>query len=166
MTTALEKLQQVWKQFLPSRPFNYTFLSERYRDLYQAEQKQNQLFTTFAFLAIFIASLGLFGLAIFNTMQRVKEIGIRKVLGASVLNIVKLLSTEILTLVIIANLIAAPVAYYFMNRWLDTFAYRIEIDAWLYLIAAIAALLVALLTVSTQTIKAAMRNPSNTLRYE
>jgi putative ABC transport system permease protein len=166
MTAALEKLQGVWKQFLPARPFNYTFLSERYRDLYQAEQKQNQLFTTFAFLAIFIASLGLFGLAIFNTMQRVKEIGIRKVLGASVLNIVKLLSTEILILVVIANIIAVPIAYYLMNQWLNTFAYRIEINAWLYIVAAVAALLVALMTVSTQTIKAAMRNPSNTLRYE
>jgi putative ABC transport system permease protein len=166
MTATLASLEKTWKQFVPARPFSYTFLSERYQKLYDSEQKQNQLFTSFSILAIFIASLGLFGLAIFNTLQRVKEIGIRKVLGASVFNIVKILSTEILILVVVANLIAWPIAYYLMNEWLNTFAYRVDIGIVQYTIAAVAAILIALLTVSTQTIRAALRNPSNTLRYE
>jgi putative ABC transport system permease protein len=166
MNLALLELEKKWKEFVPSRPYNYTFVSERYKALYESEQKQSKLFTTFSILAIFIASLGLFGLATFNTMQRVKEIGIRKVLGASVMNIVQLLSREIILLVIIANVIAWPVAWYFMNEWLNSFAYRIDINVALYLIAAFAAIMIALLTVSSQTIGAAMRNPANTLRYE
>jgi putative ABC transport system permease protein len=166
MTTALALLEKKWKEFAPSRPFGYTFISERYKKLYETEQKQSQLFTTFSVLAIFIASLGLFGLAIFNTMQRVKEIGIRKVLGASVPNIVRILSAEIIILVLIANAIAWPTAYYLMNEWLDTFAYRVDNNLALYLVAGAIAVLIALLTVGTQTIKAALRNPANTLRYE
>ncbi len=166
MNAALEELGRKWKEFVPARPYDYTFISDRYRALYESEQKQSKLFTTFSALAIFIASLGLFGLATFNTMQRVKEIGIRKVLGASVLNIVQLLSREIIVLIIVANLIAWPVAWYFMEQWLNSFAYRIDINVALYLIAAFAAIMIALLTVSTQTIKAAMKNPANTLRYE
>jgi putative ABC transport system permease protein len=166
MNTGLEHVEKVWKEFLPSRPFEYSFLSQQYNQLYNAEQQQGQLFTIFSGLAILIACLGLFGLATFNTLQRVKEIGIRKVLGASVINIVQLLSREIIVLVIVANVIAWPVAWYFMNQWLDGFAYRIEISIGLYILSAFAAILIALLTVSTQTIKAAMSNPSNTLRYE
>ena len=166
MKEGLAQLEKVWKSFLPARPFDYQFLSERYRSLYEAEQKQSQLFTTFAGLAIFIASLGLFGLATFNTMQRIKEIGIRKVLGASVPNILTLLSKEIIVLIIAANVIAWPVAWYFMNKWLDTFAYHIDMDVLVYILAAVAAILIALITVSAQTIKAAMSNPAKTLRYE
>lgn len=166
MTDALAKIENVWKEFLPHRPFEYSFLSEQYGQLYDAEQKQAQLFTIFSALAILIACLGLFGLATFNTLQRVKEIGIRKVLGASVVNIVGLLSTEIIVLVVIANAIAWPIAWYFMDQWLSGFAYRIEINIWLYLLAAVVAVLLALITVGTQTIRAAMRNPANTLRYE
>lgn len=162
----LQQIEKVWKEFLPHRPFEFAFLSQQYSQLYDAEQKLGQLFTVFAGLAILIACLGLFGLATFNTLQRVKEIGIRKVLGASVPNIVQLLSTEIIVLVIIANVIAWPVAWYFMDQWLDGFAYRIGINIWLYLLAAFAAILLALVTVSTQTIRAAMTNPANTLRYE
>jgi putative ABC transport system permease protein len=166
MQNGLAHLEKVWKTFLPSRPFDYQFLSERYRALYESEQKQSQLFTIFSGLAIFIASLGLFGLATFNTMQRVKEIGIRKVLGASVSNIVGLLSKEIVILILVANLISWPIAWYFMNQWLGTFAYHIEMDALAYLLAATSAVLIALITVSSQTIKAAMSNPAKTLRYE
>ena len=166
MQNGLAHLEKVWKTFLPSRPFDHQFLSERYRALYESEQKQSQLFTAFSGLAIFIASLGLFGLATFNTMQRVKEIGIRKVLGASVSNIVGLLSKEIVILILVANLISWPIAWYFMNQWLDTFAYHIEMNAFAYLLAAISAVLIALITVSSQTIKAAMSNPAKTLRYE
>jgi putative ABC transport system permease protein len=166
MKQGLQHVEQIWKSFLPARPFEYQFVSERYRSLYTMEQKQSQLFTVFAGLAIFIASLGLFGLATFNTLQRIKEIGIRKVMGASVSNILTLLSKEIIILVLVANLIAWPVAWYFMNQWLDTFAYHIEMDGLLYILAACMAIVVALITVSTQTVKAAMSNPAKTLRYE
>jgi putative ABC transport system permease protein len=166
MKQGLEHLEKVWKSFLPSRPFDYQFVSERYRNLYAMEQKQSQLFTAFAGLAIFIASLGLFGLATFNTLQRIKEIGIRKVMGASVTNILTLLSKEIIILIVVANLIAWPVAWYFMSQWLDTFAYHIEMDGLLYILAACMAIVVALITVSTQTVKAALSNPAKTLRYE
>jgi putative ABC transport system permease protein len=156
----------VWREFLPGRLFEYTFMNERYNNLYQTETKQSQLFTGFSMLAIFIACLGLFGLATFNTLQRIKEIGIRKVLGASVPNILTLLSREIVMLVIVANVIAWPVVWYFMDKWLNTFAYRIEMNVLLYVLAAFVAIAIALITVSSQTLKAAMSNPANTLRYE
>jgi putative ABC transport system permease protein len=162
----LDHLQKVWKSFLPIRPFEYQFTSDRYTKLYNSEQKENQLFTIFSGLAIFIASLGLFGLATFNTLQRIKEIGIRKVLGASVPNILGLLSKEIVILILIANAVAWPVAWIFMGKWLNTFAYHIDMNMLSYLLAAIAAILIALLTVSAQTLKAAMSNPANTLKYE
>lgn len=162
----LAHIEKVWKEFLADRPFTYAFVSEDYQRLYLEEQKQNQLFTIFSGLAIFIACLGLFGLATFNTLQRVKEIGIRKVLGASVPNILGLLSKEIVILILLANLIAWPLAWYFMQQWLDSFAYHIDMNLAIYLLAAIGAIILALITVSSQTIKAAMTNPSNTLRYE
>lgn len=166
MKEGLAHLEKTWRQFAPSRPFEYSFLSERYRELYENEQKQSQLFTTFSLLAIFIASLGLFGLATFNTMQRVKEIGIRKVMGASVFSILGILSKEIIILIAVANLIAWPVAWYFMNQWLSSFAYHVDMNVLIYALAAFAAIMLALITVSSQTIKAAMTNPSSTLRYE
>lgn len=159
-------LEKVWKEFVPARPFEYNFLDERYRQLYEAEQKQSKLFSIFSGLAIFIACLGLFGLATFNTLQRVKEIGIRKVLGASVPSILTLLSKEIVILIIISNVMAWPIAGYFMNQWLDSFAYHIVVNWLVYVMAGLSAVAIALLTVSTQTIKAAMANPSDTLRYE
>jgi len=134
--------------------------------LYDAEQKENQLFTIFSGLAIFIVSLGLFGLATFNTLQRIKEIGIRKVMGASVPNILGLLSKEIVILILIANAVAWPIAWIFMGKWLGTFAYHIDMNVLSYALAAIAAILIALLTLSAQTLKAAMSNPANTLKYE
>jgi putative ABC transport system permease protein len=166
MNAGLEHIEKIWKEFIPHRPFEYSFLSEQYSNLYDSEKQQGQLFTIFSGLAILIACLGLFGLATFNTLQRVKEIGIRKVLGASVPSIVQLLSREIIMLVIIANIVAWPVAWYFMNEWLDSFAYKIGVNVWLYVLAGFAAIMIALITVSIQTIKAAMTNPANTLRYE
>lgn len=166
MQNGIQHIEKVWRDFIPHRPFEYSFLSMQYQALYDAEQKQGKLFTIFSGLAILIACLGLFGLATFNTLQRVKEIGIRKVLGASVFNIVRLLSREIIILIVIANLIAWPIAWYFMNEWLDTFAYRIGVNVWLYILAAFVAVMIALITVGSQTIRAAMRNPANTLRYE
>ena len=166
MQEALAHIEKKWKEVIPHRPFEYEFLSEEYASLYDAEQKQGQLFTIFSGLAIIIACLGLFGLATFNTLQRVKEIGIRKVMGASVTHILTLLSKEIIILVLIANVIAWPLAWYFMDKWLDGFAYKIDLGIGVFIIATIVALLIALITVSSQTIKAALTNPSNTLRYE
>jgi putative ABC transport system permease protein len=166
MSTALQHIEKVWREFLPNRPFEYSFLSEQYKRLYDSEQKQGKLFSIFSGLAIFIACLGLFGLATFNTLQRVKEIGIRKVLGASVPQILGILSREIIILVLAANVIAWPVAWYFMDQWLGSFAYRIELGIGVFLLSTGGALLVAILTVSSQTIKAAMTDPADTLRYE
>lgn len=166
MQAGLQHLEKVWKEFLPHRPFEYTFVSEQYADLYDSEQRQAQLFTIFSGLAIVIACLGLFGLATFNTLQRVKEIGIRKVLGASMHQILGLLSKEIMILIAIANLIAWPLAWYAMQNWLDGFAYRIDVNPLLFVSATVITLTIALLTVSSQTIKAALTNPANTLRHE
>ncbi|MEQ9591941.1 MAG: FtsX-like permease family protein [Cyclobacteriaceae bacterium] len=162
----LQHLEKIWKEFLPNRPFEYRFIDDRYRQLYEAEQRQSQLFTIFSGLAIFIACLGLFGLATFNTLQRVKEIGIRKVLGASVPTILALLSKEIVLLILISSMIAWPIAWIFMNKWLASFAYHVDVNLLIFGMAAIVAVLIALITVSMQTIKAAMTNPSSTLRYE
>jgi putative ABC transport system permease protein len=134
--------------------------------LYRTEKRQGEIFGTFAMLAIFVACLGLVGLASFAAEQRTKEIGIRKVLGASVSGIVTLLSSEFLALILLANVIAWPVAYFIMKKWLEHFAYRIDVDALPFLGGAAAALLIAMLTVSFQTIKAAMANPAEALRYE
>ena len=166
MQEALRHMEKIWDSFLPHRPFEYNFLSMQYEQLYRAEQRQAQLFIVFSALAIFIAGLGLFGLATFNTLQRIREIGIRKVLGASVTSIVALLSKEMMILIIIANLIAWPVAWYFTDEWLSSFAYRIDVNVLLYLLAGVAAITIALLTVGAQTIKAAMINPAHTLRNE
>ena len=166
MREALAHIEKVWKEFIPHRPFEYSFLSQQYAQLYAAEQKQGVLFLTFSGLAIFIASLGLFGLATFNTLQRVKEIGIRKVLGATTGNVVQLLSREMIMLILFANLVAWPVSWYFTDQWLNSFAYRVESNFGLYLLAAISAILIALVTVTAQTLKAAMSNPADTLRNE
>lgn len=163
---ALKGIEEVWTRLTPERPFEFNFLSERYANLYEAEQRQGELFMTFSALAVFIACLGLFGLATFTTMQRIKEIGIRKALGASSTSIVALLSRETMKLVLIANLIAWPVAWYFCEQWLSHFAYRIGNNFLLYLIASLVALAVAIVTVSAHTLKAAMTNPANTLRHE
>jgi putative ABC transport system permease protein len=166
MQQGIAHLETIWKRILPGRPFEYQFLDDRYGRLYEAEQKEGKLFTIFSGLAIFIACLGLFGLATFNTMQRVKEIGVRKVLGASVPSILALLSKEIVSLILVANLLAWPVAWYFMDQWLGSFAYHIDMNILSYFLSALAAIAVALITVSSQTIKAARTNPANTLRYE
>lgn len=165
-TAALQHLEATWKKFLPEIPYEYTFLDENFDKLYQSEQRQGTIFTTFACIAIFIACLGLFGLSAFTITQRIKEIGVRKVLGANVGSIVALLSKDFLRLVVIAAVIAFPIAWYSMNNWLKDFAYRIDIQWWVFVLAAVAALLVALFTVSYQAIKAALANPVKSLRTE
>jgi putative ABC transport system permease protein len=162
----IANIEKVWREFLPNIPFDIVSLSETYSNLYQAEQRQSRLFIVFAGLAILIACLGLFGLATFNTMQRIKEIGVRKVLGASVGSILGLLSREIVMLIMVSNVIAWPVAWYVMNEWLLTFAFHVSMNPVAYVLAAIAALGIALVTVSAQTIQAATSNPANTLRHE
>jgi putative ABC transport system permease protein len=165
---ALSHLETTWKKTLPEIPYQYTFLDENFDKLYQTEQRQGNIFTIFACIAIFIACLGLFGLSAFSITQRIKEIGIRKVLGADVSTIVTLLSKDFLKLVVISSFIAFLVAGYAMNNWLKDFAYRISLQShwWVFAIAAIAALFIALVTISFQAIKAAITNPVKSLRTE
>jgi putative ABC transport system permease protein len=164
--SGIAHLEKIWKETLPGRPFEYQFMDDRYARLYEAEQKAGLLFMLFSGFAIFIACLGLFGLATYNTLQRVKEIGIRKVLGASVPGILSLLSKEMVWLIVIANAVAWPVAWYFMSQWLSGFAYSVELSVAVFLLSGIAATLVALGTVSFQTIRAANGNPVQSLRAE
>jgi putative ABC transport system permease protein len=166
MKATLGHIEKTWKKFLPETPYQYTFLDENFGRLYQAEERQKTLFTLFSCLAIFIACLGLFGLSAFTITQRVKEIGIRKVLGASVGGIVRLLSKDFLKLVLIAAVIAFPIAWYGMHRWLEDFAYRIGIPWWIFLFAGLAAALIALCTISFQAVRAAVANPVKNLRSE
>jgi putative ABC transport system permease protein len=163
---ALAHMEATWKKFLPEIPFEYSFLDDRFAKLYESEQRQRTIFTVFAFIAIFVACLGLFGLSAFAISQRIKEIGIRKVLGASVNSIVSLLSKDFLKLVIIAAVIAFPVAWYAMNKWLQDFAYRITIPWWVFVIAGILAAIIAFVTISLQAVKAANANPVKSLRTE
>lgn len=163
---ALAKIGNAWKKFLPEIPYQYNFLDERYASLYESERKQGSIFTVFSCIAIFIACLGLFGLSAFTITQRVKEIGIRKVLGASTINIVQLISKDFLLLVLIASVIAFPIAWYSINNWLQDFAYRINISWWVFVSAAGIALVIAFVTISFQAIKAALANPVKSLRTE
>ncbi|HEV3414836.1 MAG TPA: FtsX-like permease family protein, partial [Puia sp.] len=155
-----------WKTYLPEVPFEYTFLDERFNQLYQSEERQGQLFTVFSGIAIFIACLGLLGLSAFSISQRVKEIGIRKVLGARAATIVWLLSVEFLKLVGVASVIAIITAAYFMYNWLQSFAYRVSLQVWVFVVAAVLAAIIALVTISFQALKAAWANPVNSLRSE
>ena len=164
--TSLAEIENVWKKFMADRSFEYTFLDETYTKLYQSEERFQKVLITLVILGIIIACLGLLGLATFAAQQRVKEIGVRKVLGASVFNVVTLLSKDFLMLVIIALVLAVPVAWYVMNEWLKDFAYRINIQWWIFLVAAIIAIIIAFITISTQAIKAAVSNPVKSLRTE
>ena len=163
---ALASLEKVCKNLNPKFPFTYKFSDEEYQKLYKSEQVVSQLARYFAFLAIFISCLGLLGLVIFTAEQRTREIGIRKVLGATVPNVVGLLSKDFLKLVLIANLISWPLGWWAMSKWLQNFEYRITISWWVFVLAGLAAVLIALLTVSYQAIKAAIANPVKSLRTE
>jgi len=159
-------LEQKWREFAPRRAFDYFFLDEDFDKLYRHDQRIGEMLGDFCLLAIFIACLGLFGLASFTAEQRRKEIGIRKVLGARLGTVVVLLTKNLVKLVLLANLLAWPVAWYAMNRWLQNFAYRIEISWWVFALAGGLALVIAMLTVGTQAIRAALANPVESLRYE
>ncbi len=165
-TDALKKIEQVYKQYNPGQPFEYKFADEEYARKFDVEQRVVELATFFAILAIFISCLGIFGMASFMAEQRVKEIGIRKVLGASVFGVWKLLSKDFILLVIISLIIAIPVAYLFMHNWLQNYQYRTELSWWIFATAGLGALIITLLTVSFQAIKAALSNPVKSLRTE
>ena len=159
-------IRDLWQGMAPQSPIEYTFLDQDLQSLYEKESRMSRVFLLFATLSILSACLGLFGLAAFMAAQRTKEIGIRKVLGASVFSVVGLLSKEFIFLVGLALVIASPVAYYAMHKWLQNFAYRVEIHWWIFILAGVMALLVAFATVSFQSIRAALADPVKSLRNE
>jgi len=163
---ALSRIETVFKKYDPKQPLEYRFADQDYAKKFGDEERIGNLATVFAALAIFISCLGLFGLASFVAEQRTKEIGVRKVLGASVFNLWKLLSKDFVLLIVIALLIATPVAYYLMHNWLQNYQYRTELSWWVFAAAGIGALLITLITVSFQSIKAALANPVKSLRSE
>ncbi|HEU4904447.1 MAG TPA: FtsX-like permease family protein, partial [Flavisolibacter sp.] len=163
---ALASLESICKELNPKFPFTYSFSDEDYQKLYTSEKLVGKLSNAFAFLAIFISSLGLLGLAMFTAEQRTREFGIRKVLGASVRSLFQLLSKEFILLVLLALVIASPLAWYFMNNWLLDYAYRVDLSWWMFALAGLTAMIIALLTVSFQAIKAAFVNPVKSLRTE
>jgi len=162
----LATMKKQWNAFNTDEPFTYTFMDDLYNKTYSTEIKTGTILNIFAVLTILVACLGLFGLATYAAEQRTKEIGIRKVLGASVTSVTKMLSKDFIKLVFIACLIAFPLSWWAMNKWLQSFAYRINISWWIFLAAAVAALFIALLTISFQAIKAAVANPVKSLRTE
>ena len=166
MKNTLADITTVWKKYSPDQPIRYTFLDEQFANMYADVQRTGSIFTSFAVLAIIIACLGLFALSAFMAEQRSKEIGIRKVLGATVSNITTLLSIDFVKLVLLAILIASPIAWYGMNKWLQDFAYRIPISWWIFVLSGLVAIVIALFTVSFQSIKAALMNPVRSLRSE
>ena len=166
ISATLSAIEDKWKTLVPARPFSYFFLDEFFDNQYRSEERFGKLFLNFTILAIFISCLGLLGLASYSTMLRTKEIGVRKVMGASVSSIVNLLSRDFLKLVFLSFIIASPIAYYMMVKWLKSFAYRIDLTVWVFLAAGVAATLIALFTVSFQAVRAAVANPVDSLRTE
>lgn len=166
INSLIEQIRSNWQKTVPGQPFDFVFMDDEFNSLYNTEQQTGRLFVSFAILAILIASLGLFGLVTFAAEQRTKEIGIRKVLGASVGYITRMLSKDFMRLVLIATIIAFPLAWWMMSRWLQDFAYRTTINWWIFLLAGAIAAFIALFTVSFQAIKAALQNPVKSLRSE
>lgn len=162
----IRQMSAILRQGHPDQLFQYHFLDQQWESLYREDKTRQTIFLIVSLLAIFIAALGLLGLTIYEAEQRVKEIGIRKVMGASISGIVLLLSKEFLKLVVIAAIIAAPIAWFFMRKWLEDFAYRIDIDGWVFVLAALTAVLIAMATVAFQVVRAAKTNPATSLRAE
>jgi putative ABC transport system permease protein len=162
----LKSLENTWHRLNPNEPFEYSFLDQDFQKNYEAESRQASLINYFTIIAIIISCLGLFGLATFSAEQRTKEIGIRKVLGASVSGVVALLSKDFLKLVLVAVVIASPLAWYGMNKWLENFSYRVTISWPVFVLTTALAVFIALLTISFQAIKAATMNPVKNLRTE
>jgi putative ABC transport system permease protein len=166
MQQGLANAEEVWHRFFPDAPFAYEFANQSFEAAYRADRRTASLLSVFAGLAIFVACLGLFGLAAFAARQRRHEIGVRKAVGASAEQIVRLLTKDFLRLVALAILVALPVAYVILSQWLDSFAYHFDLSPGLFLLAGAGALLVALITVSTQALRAARIDPATTLRDE
>jgi putative ABC transport system permease protein len=163
---AIQHIQVQWAAFMPENPFEYSFMDAEFDALYRTDQTIGKVFGVFTFLSLTVACLGLLGLAMFTAERRNKEIGIRKVLGASVRNVVAMLSKDFLKLVIIASLIAFPIAWYAMNKWLEDFAYKTEVNWWVFAGATGLVVVIALFTISFQSLKAALTNPVDSLRGE
>jgi putative ABC transport system permease protein len=163
---ALAFIQSVWQKNCPDHPFEYQFLDDHFADVYRTDTQVSQIVGILATLAIIISCLGLFGLASYSAERRVKEVGIRKVLGASVQNIVAMLSKDFLKYVLIAALIAWPLSWFSVYKWLQDYAYRIDISWWIFLFAVFIAIIIAFITISFQAIKAAIANPVKSLRTE
>jgi putative ABC transport system permease protein len=166
LKAGLDKIEMAWKKVYPEVPFEHQFLDDTIKNYYKTEQRTSKLAKTAMGLAIFISCLGLFGLVSFTASQRTKEIGIRKVLGASVRQIVMLLSKDFILLVVLAFVIALPVALYASNQWLSSFPYRTDLPIWMFVVTGLAALMIAFITVSLQTVRAATVNPVESLRNE
>jgi putative ABC transport system permease protein len=162
----LSKAKSLWKDLAQTMPFSYRFMDESFDEVYHAEQNTGVTVLIFSVLSIFVACLGLFGLAAFLAEKKTKEIGVRKVLGASVPSLLFMLSKEFMKWIILANLIAWPAAFYFMREWLADFAYRINFPYWIFLVSALIAILIGLITVGSQVIKSALANPAKSLKYE
>jgi len=160
------KVEDKWKTMAPSMPFNYQFLDDAFDNMYRVEQRTGQLGLSFAIIAILIACLGLFGLVTYMTEQRIKEIGIRKVLGSTVSNLVAMLSKDFLKLVLVSMVISIPIAWWAMQKWLQDFAYRIDISWWVFVSAGVIALMISLITIGFTAFKAAIANPVKSLRTE
>jgi putative ABC transport system permease protein len=166
MRKSIAAITALWKSFAPGQPIRYDFLDERIKTMYADVERTGKIFTSFTILTIIVACLGLFALSAFMAEQRSKEIGIRKVLGASIAGITALLSKDFLKLIVIAMLIASPVAWWAMSKWLQDFTYRTSIGWWIFIIAGGISVLIALITVSFQSLKAATTNPVKSLRNE
>ncbi len=166
MASAMQSIKKIWEQTFPNNVYEYRFLDDKIASFYKQENQLSQLYKIFAAIAIFLSCLGLYGLASFMAVQRIKEVGIRKVLGATAANIVYLFSKEFIVLIAIAFAIATPIAWYYMHQWLQNYAYRINISWWIFLAGGLAAIIIALATISFQAIKAAVANPVKSLRTE
>jgi len=166
VSPAMKSIEKAWARTFPEFVFEYKFLDDKIENFYKQENQLSNLYKIFAIIAIFLSCLGLYGLASFMAVQRIKEVGIRKVLGASVSSVVYLFSKEFIMLIGIAFVIATPIAWYLMHKWLQDYVYRIHISWWLFIAGGIASIAIALITVSFQAIKAAMANPVKSLRTE
>jgi putative ABC transport system permease protein len=166
IAASMQSIKKIWEQTFPNNVYEYRFLDDKIASFYKQENQLSQLYKIFAAIAIFLSCLGLYGLASFMAVQRIKEVGIRKVLGATAANIVYLFSKEFIVLIAIAFVIATPIAWYYMHQWLQDYSYRIDISWWIFLIGGVASIVIALATVSFQAIKAAVANPVKSLKTE
>jgi putative ABC transport system permease protein len=166
ITRTVDQIRSKWGEITQEQPLNFFFVDDEFDEMYRAEERMGKLAFYFSILAIFIGCLGLFGMSSYAAEQRTKEIGIRKVLGASVPGILRLLSREVLVLIVVSFIIAWPIAFYALNRWLQNFAYRISLDFYIFIFAGLIAFTIAILTISFQSVRAALANPVKSLKYE